>query len=179
MNLSKIFRNFQNGSHFEVRANFLTGSCPGSWILHQDRPCHSLYFEILFNVLAQILKELWLFQNLTYILMSWPSYVTFDLQKLWGCVLTYPSYVDQVWWWLVKNCDLYRGKCDISFKNEYRRHTLTWPCDVIGDVIIMKIILVDDLHTLFWYLLSNWGYIENCEIFKTDENLRSEQTFSS
>ena len=27
------------------------------------------------------------------------------------------------------------------------------------------IILVDDLHTIFLYLLSNWGYIENCEIF--------------
>ena len=67
----------------------------------------------------------------------------------------------------------------ISFKYEYRRHTLTSRCDVIGDVIIMKIILVDDLHTIFRYLLSNWGYIENCEIFKTDENLRSGQTFSS
>ena len=30
MNLSKIFRNFQNGHHFEVRAIFLTGSCTGS-----------------------------------------------------------------------------------------------------------------------------------------------------
>ena len=38
-------------------------------------------------------------------------------------------------------------------------------CDVIGDVIIMKIILVNDLHTIFLYLLSNWGYIENCKIF--------------
>ena len=53
----------------------------------------------------------------------------------------------------------------ISFKHEYRRHTLTSRCDVIGDVIIMKIILVDDLHTIFLHLLSNWGYIENCEIF--------------
>ena len=53
----------------------------------------------------------------------------------------------------------------ISFKHEYRGHTLTSRCDVIGDVIIMKIILVDDLHTIFLYLLSNWGYIENCEIF--------------
>ena len=32
----------------------------------------------------------------------------------------------------------------ISFKHEYRRHTLTSRRDVIGDVIIMKIILVDD-----------------------------------
>ena len=30
MNLSKIFGNFQNGRHFEVRAIFLTGSCTGS-----------------------------------------------------------------------------------------------------------------------------------------------------
>ena len=65
----------------------------------------------------------------------------------------------------------------ISFKHEYRRHTLTLRCDVIGDVIVMKIILVDDLHTIFRYLLSNSGYIENCEIFKTDENLRSGELF--
>ena len=43
----------------------------------------------------------------------------------------------------------------ISFKHEYRGHTLTSRCDVIGDVIgdviIMKIILVDDLHTIFFY----------------------------
>ena len=43
----------------------------------------------------------------------------------------------------------------ISFKHEYRRHTLTSHYDVIGDVIIMKNILVDDLHTIFLYLLSN------------------------
>ena len=67
----------------------------------------------------------------------------------------------------------------ISFKHEYRRHTLTSRCDVIGDVIIMKIIMVDDLHIIFLYLLSNWGYIENWKIFKTDENLRSRRTFSS
>ena len=41
-----------------------------------------LHFDMLFDVLAQILTELWLFQNLTYFLISWPSYVTFDLQKL-------------------------------------------------------------------------------------------------
>ena len=67
----------------------------------------------------------------------------------------------------------------ISFKHEYRRHTLTSRCDVVGDVIVMKIILVDDLHTIVRYLLSNSGYIENSDIFKTDENLRSGRTFSS
>ena len=36
----------------------------------------------------------------------------------------------------------------------------------------MKNILVDDLHTIFPYLLSNWGYIENCEILKNFQNWR-------
>ena len=53
----------------------------------------------------------------------------------------------------------------ISFKHEYRRHALTSRRDVIGDVIMMKTILVDDLHTIFLYLLPNWGYIEKWEIF--------------
>ena len=43
-------------------------------------------------------------------------------------------------------------------------------CDVIGDIIIMKIIMVNDLHTIFLFLLSNSGYVENCEIFKKIQN---------
>ena len=58
----------------------------------------------------------------------------------------------------------------ISFKHECRRETLTSRCDVIGDIIIMKIILVDDLYTTLLYMLSNLGYIENCEIFKNFQN---------
>ena len=57
-----------------------------------------------------------------------------------------------------------------SFKHEYRRETLLSRCDVIGDIIIMKIILVDDLHTILLHLLSNLGYIANCEIFKNIQN---------
>ena len=91
---------------------FWTGSCTRSWVIYQDRLCHSLNFEILFDVLAQILTELWLFQNLTYFLIWWPNYGIFVRQKLQGSVLWQTIYVDQVWWWLVKNCDLYRGKCD-------------------------------------------------------------------
>ena len=45
-----------------------------------------------------------------------------------------------------------------------------WHHTVIGDFIIMKIILLDDLYTFFLYLLSNWGYIENCEILKKFQN---------
>ena len=60
----------------------------------------------------------------------------------------------------------------IWFKHEYSRHTLTSRYDVIGDVIIIRKILVDDLHTIFLYLLSNWGYIENLEIFKNFQKWR-------
>ena len=59
MNLSKIFRNFQNGRHFEVRAIFQTGSCTATWVLHKDRPCSSISCELLFDVLAKTLTELW------------------------------------------------------------------------------------------------------------------------
>ena len=52
INLSKIFRNFQNGRHFEVQAIFQTGSYTGTWVLHRDRPCSSLYFKLLFDVLV-------------------------------------------------------------------------------------------------------------------------------
>ena len=107
-NISK----FSKWPPFCGQANFLTESCTGSWVLHQDRPCHSLHLEILFDVLAQILRELWLFQYFIYFLISWPSYLTFDLQNPQSFVLRQTSYFDHVWWWLVKNCDLYRGKCD-------------------------------------------------------------------
>ena len=83
INLSKIFRNFQNGRHFEVQAIFQTGSCTEFRVLHRDRPCLSLHFELLFDVLAQKLTELWRFQNLTYFLTSWPDYLTFDLHNKW------------------------------------------------------------------------------------------------
>ena len=68
INLSKIFRNFQNGRHFEVQAIFQTRSWTEFGVLHQDRPCLSLQFGNLFDVLAKKLTELWRFQNLTYFL---------------------------------------------------------------------------------------------------------------
>ena len=49
----------------------------------------------------------------------------------------------------------------ISFKHEYRGHTLTSRCDVIGDVIIMKIILVD------YYILSFYTCCQIEAILKT------------
>ena len=54
-----------------------------------------------------------------------------------------------------KNATCIAKNVTISFKHEYRRETLTSRCDLIDDIIIMKIILVDDLHTILLNLLSN------------------------
>ena len=70
-------------------------------------------------------------------------------------------------------------KVIISFKHDYRRQTLLSHCDVISDVIIMKFIVVDDLHIIFPYMMWNHVYSYNNEIFKSDEKLRSRRTISS
>ena len=92
----------------------------------------------------------------------WPSYVTFDLQNLWS------KFGDD--WSKTVTC--IAENVTISFKHEYRRHTLMSRCDVIGDVIIMTIILMDDFHTIFLYLLWNCGYIENSKILKNFQKWR-------
>ena len=121
MNLSKIFRNLKNGHHFEVRVIFYTGSCTGSWVLHQDRPCCSLHLEPLINVLAKILQTLCQFQNLTY---SWPSYLTVDLAKM-RCTSPYQDpCLGQVWWWLVKRFDLI--SCWQNSCGQTDKQTIKW-----------------------------------------------------
>ena len=87
-NLSKIFRKFQNGHHIEVTVIFYTGSCTGIWAIKQDRPCYSLHLELSIDAVAQILTKLLQFQNLTYFLTSWPTYLTFDLETLQTSVLS-------------------------------------------------------------------------------------------
>ena len=70
-------------------------------------------------------------------------------------------------------------KVTISFQYDHRRPTLSSRCDVISDVIVIKFIVLDDLHNVFLYLMSNYVFSENCKIFKRDETLRSWRTFSS
>ena len=67
----------------------------------------------------------------------------------------------------------------ISFKHVYRRPTLLSRCDIISDVIVMKFIVVDDLHIIFLYMMLNHVSSENFEIFKSDEKFSSMRTFSS
>ena len=96
LNLSKIFRNFPNGRHFDVRVSFVTGSPTGSWVQPLKSQSNSLHFELLIAVVALILTELWQFWDLTYFLTLWPSYLTFDIQNLQADVWYQAAYVDQV-----------------------------------------------------------------------------------
>ena len=63
---------------------------------------HSLHFELLIELVAQKLTELWRFKNLAYFLTWWPSSMTYLFVNVtyWNS-LPIP-YVDQVWWWYVK-----------------------------------------------------------------------------
>ena len=66
LKLCLIFQNFQNGHHFEVATNFFTGSYTGRRIYQKDGHEHFRHFELLIDALAQILTEIYQFQNLTY-----------------------------------------------------------------------------------------------------------------
>ena len=61
--------------------NFV-GIVTGIWAPYQKSQEHTLHFELLIGVLAKKLTELLQFQNLTYFVTSWPSYLTYDLEKL-------------------------------------------------------------------------------------------------
>ena len=62
---------FQNGHYFELATNFFTGSYTGSWIDQKDSHEHFWHFELLLDALAQILTEIYHFQNLTYFVTWW------------------------------------------------------------------------------------------------------------
>ena len=59
---------FQNGRYFELATNFFTGSYTGSWIYQKDSHEHFRHFELLIDVLAQILTEIYQFQKNFYLL---------------------------------------------------------------------------------------------------------------
>ena len=65
----------------------------------------------------------------------------------------------------------------ISFIKEYRGPTLKPPCDVIDDVIIMKILFWTKFGTIFSYLKSDWSCVYYLKIFKMVAILSSRQTF--
>ena len=67
-----IFRNFQNGRHFEVATNFFTAIDTENWICQPDSHQHFRYFELLIDPIPEIVTEIYQFQNLTYLVSWWP-----------------------------------------------------------------------------------------------------------
>ena len=85
-----------------VVANFFVKSVTGSMLCQPISQWHSLHFELLIELVAQKLTELWRFKNLAYFFTWWPSSMTYLFVNVtyWNCSPI--PYVDQVWWWYVK-----------------------------------------------------------------------------
>ena len=133
------FWNFQKWWNFEVLANFFVGGVTGNWVYNIDIQVHYLHFELLIDALAQILAELWWFQNLTYFLTSWPNYLTFDLHNKWASSDDQDTHLVQVWWWLVKRCDLYPANNLNPDRQTDRQTDKQTDERAIGDCVLAKI----------------------------------------
>ena len=83
-------------------ANFFVKTVTGSMLYQPVSQWHSLHFELLIELVAQKLTELWRLKNLAYFLTWWPSSMTYLSANVtyWNCSPI--PYVDQVWWWYVK-----------------------------------------------------------------------------
>ena len=71
LKLCLIFQNFQNCHCLELATNFFTGSYTEKRIDQKDSHEHFRHFELLIDALAQILTEIYDFQNLTYFVTWW------------------------------------------------------------------------------------------------------------
>ena len=65
----------------------------------------------------------------------------------------------------------------LSFINEYRETTLRSLCDVIDDVITMKIFFLAYFGMIFSLLMSNWSCVLYLDIFKMAAILRLRNCF--
>ena len=118
--------------------------------------------------------------------MRFPTFLSFSVIVCCFRNVMVINDLSQVWWWSVKvfvsygekktdwqtNIQIVK-KVTISLKHGYSRPILSSCCDVISDAIVMKFNFVDYIPLIVRYLMPNYVYIENCEIFKSDENLRS------
>ena len=64
-------QNFSKWPPFRALDNLFTRSYIGSWIIQKDSHEHFWHVELLIDALAQILTEIYQFQNLTYFVILW------------------------------------------------------------------------------------------------------------
>ena len=137
-NISK----FSKWPPFWARQTFFTGSYTGSWIYQKDSHEHLRHFELLIDAVIQILTEIYQFQNLTYF-VTWWRHQWGREYYLYNCnynlmIHMHRKFNDDIF----ARCLVMMKNVVISYIKEYRGPTLRPPCDVIDDVIIMKILFL-------------------------------------
>ena len=120
---------------------------------------HSLHFELLIELVAQKLTELWRFKNLAYFLTWWPSSMTYFFVNVtyWNCSPI--PYVDQVWWWYVKAFMSY------AWQNWQTNRQTDRQTDerAIGDCVLAKICYyVHDAHCIGDS--DNWNIVDYIDV---------------
>ena len=146
-NISK----FSKWSPFLARQTFFTWCYTGSWICQNDSHGHFRHFELLIDTVTQILTEIYQFQVWPIL---WPGDVINDVMNTH---LHNSSHNLMIHMHRKFNDDIFARflvimkNVVISYIKEYRGSTLRPPCDVIDDVIIMKI--------LFWHNLRRYFHI--------------------
>ena len=157
-------QNFCKVTKFLGRANFFVKRVTGRMLYLPDSQGHFLHFELLIEVLAKKLTELWQFQNLAYFLTWWPSFVTYLFVHV-TCRNQWPStYVDPVWWW----CQGVRELCmkmrlfhlKMNIEGWLCRHAVTSSVMSSAWKYFSRIICIWSFH--FWYLI---GAILNSQNF--------------
>ena len=79
---------------------------------------------------------------------------------------------------LVSDPSIHHGTCVTHVLWCLLGLTFRPPCDIIGDVIIMKKLFMAQFGTIFSYLKSNWSCVRYFKIFKMGAILSSRQNFS-
>ena len=137
-NISK----FSKWPPFWARQTFFTRSYTGSWIYQTDSHEYFRHFELLIDAVSQILTEIYQFKYVTYFVTWWRHqwrheyifiYCSHNLM-----IHMHRKFNDDIF----ARCLVIMKNVIISFIKEYRGPILRPPCDVIDDVIIMKMLVV-------------------------------------
>ena len=135
LKLCLIFQNFQNCRLFELTTNFFTGSYTGRRIYQKD---------------TKIWPNLWPGDVINEVMNMYSYNCSHNLM-----IHMHRKFNDDIF----ARCLVIMKNIIISFIKEYRGPTLRPPCDVIDDVIIMKILFLAWFGTIFSYLRSNWSCV--------------------
>ena len=158
---------------------FLSGSDTEIWICYNDSHEHLRNFELLIASLAHISTELLQFFFLFILLILSSDDIFSDVIHNYlythihnPMIHIYTKYISLLF------VLLSRKKVHFSFIKVYRGTILRSCCDVIDDVITMKILFLAQFGTIFPYLMSNWSCIEYLKKNQNDEILGSMRPFS-